>query len=97
MDLVVNHSSEEHPWFQESKSSRTNPKADWYMWHDGKKDENGQPIPPNNWRSLFGGSAWQWYQSRQQWVLHIFAKEQPDLNWHCKWVSLFQSAESALF
>ena len=71
MDLVFNHSSDKHAWFIESKSSRDNPKADWYIWRDEK----------TNWRSIFGGSAWQWCEERQQYYLHTFAKEQPDLNW----------------
>jgi len=77
IDLVLNHTSDQHPWFIESKSSRTNPKADWYMWRDGKS--NGQP--PNNWISLFGHSAWQYVSSRNQYYYHEFYKEQPDLNW----------------
>ena len=59
MDLVLNHTADKHPWFTESRSSRTNPKADWYMWRDPKM-VNGHREPPNNWESLFGGSAWQW-------------------------------------
>ncbi len=76
-DLVLNHTSDKHPWFIESRSSRTNPKADWYIWVDGKPD--GQP--PNNWQSLFGHSAWQWDDQRKQFYYHEFYKEQPDLNW----------------
>ena len=71
MDLVFNHSSDQHPWFLESKTSRENPKADWYIWRDEK----------TNWRSIFGGSAWTWCEERRQFYLHTFAKEQPDLNW----------------
>ena len=71
VDLVFNHTSDQHPWFLESKSSRNNPKADWYIWRDEK----------TNWRSIFGGSAWQWCEERQQYYLHTFAKAQPDLNW----------------
>jgi alpha-glucosidase len=77
IDMVLNHTSDQHPWFIESKSSRTNPKADWYIWHDGKP--NGQP--PNNWQSTFGHSAWQYVASRNQYYYHEFYKEQPDLNW----------------
>ncbi len=77
MDLVYNHSSDKHKWFIESKSSRTNPKADWYIWRDAKPDG----TPPTNWRGIFGGSAWQWCEERQQYYLHTFAVEQPDLNW----------------
>ncbi len=76
-DMVLNHTSDQHPWFKESESSRTNPKADWYMWHDGKP--NGQP--PNNWQSDFGHSAWQYVATRRQYYYHEFYKEQPDLNW----------------
>jgi len=76
-DLVLNHTSDKHPWFVESASSRTNPKADWYMWQDGK----GPNHPPNNWISLFGHSAWQWDAKRRQFYYHEFYKEQPDLNW----------------
>jgi alpha-glucosidase len=76
-DMVLNHTSDEHPWFKESASSRTNPKADWYVWHDGKP--NGQP--PNNWVSVFGHSAWQFEDSRKQFYYHEFYKQQPDLNW----------------
>ncbi|MBR0061707.1 MAG: alpha-glucosidase, partial [Selenomonadaceae bacterium] len=71
VDLVFNHSSDQNSWFLESKSSKTNPKADWYIWRDEK----------TNWRGIFGGSAWTWCEERQQYYLHTFAKEQPDLNW----------------
>lgn len=77
MDLVFNHTSDQHKWFLESKSSRNNPKADWYIWRDAKPDGN----VPTNWRAIFGGSAWTWCEERQQYYLHTFAKEQPDLNW----------------
>ena len=76
VDLVYNHTSDKHAWFLESKSSRDNPKADWYIWRDGKKNS-----PPTNWRAVFGGSAWQWCEERQQFYLHTFAAAQPDLNW----------------
>lgn len=75
-DLVLNHTSDQHPWFRESRSSRNNPKADWYIWVDGKPG-----TPPNNWLSIFGHSAWQWDPTRQQYYYHAFYKEQPDLNW----------------
>jgi alpha-glucosidase len=75
-DLVLNHTSDQHPWFVESRSSRTNPKADWYVWVDGKEG-----TPPNNWLSIFGHSAWQWDATRRQYYYHAFYKEQPDLNW----------------
>ncbi|HTW47335.1 MAG TPA: alpha-glucosidase [Acidobacteriaceae bacterium] len=81
MDLVLNHTSDQHPWFKESESSRTNPKADWYMWHDPKM-VNGHREPPNNWESVFGHSAWQWDPARQQYYYHRFYIQQPDLNWN---------------
>ena len=74
MDLVVNHTSDEHPWFLESKASRTNGKADWYIWRD----------EPNNWGSYFGGSAWTYVEDRRQYYLHTFSRKQPELNWECK-------------
>ena len=77
MDLVFNHTSEECPWFVESRSSRDNAKADWYIWRDAREDGSA----PTNWRSIFGGSAWQWDEGRQQYYLHTFARQQPDLNW----------------
>ena len=81
-DLVLNHTSDEHPWFIESRSSRTNPKADWYVWADAKRDRLGRPAPPNNWRSeLQLPRAWQWCEERQQWYLASFLSFQPDLNW----------------
>jgi alpha-glucosidase len=76
VDLVVNHSSAENAWFKESRSSRTNPKADWYVWRDGTPD-----TPPTNWKSIFGGPAWTWDPTRKQWYYHIFLPQQPDLNW----------------
>ena len=79
LDFVVNHSSDKHPWFIESESSRTNPKADWYMWHDGAGPD-GRSVP-NNWTSLFGGSAWEWGPQRNQFYYHFFYRQQPDLNW----------------
>jgi alpha-glucosidase len=75
-DLVLNHTSDQHPWFRESRSSCTNPKADWYVWVDGKPG-----TPPNNWLSIFGHSAWQWDETRKQYYYHAFYKQQPDLNW----------------
>jgi alpha-glucosidase len=77
MDMVLNHTSDQDPWFIESASSRTNPKASWYIWHDGKP--NGQP--PNNWQSIFGHSAWTYVPARKQFYYHAFYKQQPDLNW----------------
>jgi alpha-glucosidase len=77
MDMVMNHTSDKHPWFIESKSSRNNPKRDWYIWRDGK----GPGIPPNNWQSAFGHSAWKFDPTTKQWYYHKFYAEQPDLNW----------------
>ncbi|MBD3626065.1 MAG: alpha-glucosidase, partial [Rhodobacteraceae bacterium] len=78
IDLVLSHTSSEHVWFQESRSSHDNPKADWYVWADAKPDG----TPPNNWLSIFGGSAWQWDGERRQYYLHNFLVQQPDLNFH---------------
>ena len=77
LDFVPNHSSDQHPWFKESLSSRTNPKRDWYIWRDPKPDGS----PPNNWVSNFGGSAWQFDEASGQYYYHAFLTEQPDLNW----------------
>jgi alpha-glucosidase len=77
MDFVMNHTSDQHAWFKESRSSRTNPKRDWYIWRDGK----GPNQPPNNWLSTFGGSAWKFDSTTGQWYYHFFYPEQPDLNW----------------
>jgi oligo-1,6-glucosidase/alpha-glucosidase len=77
LDFVPNHSSDLHPWFVESRSSRDSPKRDWYIWSDPKPDGG----PPNNWISDFGGSAWEWDEPTGQYYLHAFLKEQPDLNW----------------
>jgi alpha-glucosidase len=97
MDMVMNHTSDKHPWFLESRSSRENPYRDWYMWHDGKgetanhpKDEDlslGAPdtdkgAPPNNWQSYFGHSAWEWDEKTRQYYYHKFYIQQPDLNWN---------------
>lgn len=81
MDLVLNHTSDKHPWFIQSASSRTNPKADWYMWRDPKM-VNGHREPPNNWLSVFGHSAWEWDPARKQYYYHRFYIQQPDLNWN---------------
>lgn len=78
IDQVWNHTSNLHPWFVESRSSRDNPKADWYVWADPKPDG----TPPSNWLATFGGSAWTWDKQRQQYYLHNFLAEQPDLNWY---------------
>ena len=77
LDYVGNHTSHEHPWFVESRSSRDNPKRAWYIWRDAR---NGGG-PPNNWLSFFGGSAWTWDERTKQYYLHLFLREQPDLNW----------------
>lgn len=85
MDLVFNHTSEECKWFKESRSSRDNPKKDWYIWKDPiitvAEDGSEHRDPPNNWRSIFGVPAWTWCEERQQYYLHTFAKQQPDINW----------------
>jgi alpha-glucosidase len=82
LDLVMNHTSDEHPWFQASRASRDGPFADWYLWRDAAgADPDGRPLPPNNWLSWFGGSAWQWDEPRRQFYLHTFLAEQPELNW----------------
>lgn len=77
VDFVPNHSSDQHPWFQESRSSRYNPRRDWYYWRDAAPDGG----PPNNWLGNFGGSAWEWDETTRQYYLHSFLREQPDLNW----------------
>ncbi|XP_069688710.1 maltase 2-like isoform X2 [Periplaneta americana] len=79
MDLVPNHSSDQHEWFQKSLR-KEDPYTDYYVWVPPKGFEDGKPIPPNNWLSVFGGSAWEWYEGRGEFYLHQFAKEQPDLN-----------------
>jgi alpha-glucosidase len=79
-DLVVNHSSSEHPWFLESRSSPENARRDWYIWREGKDGVAGL-VPPNNWVSYFGGPAWTFDDATKQWWLHLFLSEQPDLNW----------------
>ena len=76
VDMVLNHTSDEHPWFLESKKSRDNPKHDWYVWRDGVPG-----TPPNDMRSCFGGSAWEWVEECQQYYLHQYSIKQPDLNW----------------
>ena len=78
IDQVLSHSSDHHPWFVESRKSRDNAKADWYVWSDPQADG----TPPNNWLSIFGGSAWQWDSTRRQYYLHNFLTSQPDLNFH---------------
>jgi alpha-glucosidase len=78
IDQVMAHTADAHPWFAESRSSRDNPKADWYVWADAAPDGN----PPNNWMSVFGGSAWQWDTRRKQYYMHNFLVSQPQLNFH---------------
>ena len=80
IDQVLNHCSDQHPWFAESRSSRSNDKADWFVW----ADPNPDGTPPNNWLSVFGGSAWTWEGRRKQYYLHNFLASQPDLNFHCE-------------
>jgi oligo-1,6-glucosidase len=76
MDLVVNHTSDEHAWFQEARKSKDNPYHDYYIWKPGQKG-----TPPNNWLSFFSGSAWEWDEQTQEYFLHLFTRKQPDLNW----------------
>lgn len=76
LDLVINHTSDEHPWFVESRSSRDNPKRDYYIWQDARDG-----AEPNNWDSIFGGSIWEWDPVTEQYYMHIFSRKQPDLNW----------------
>jgi len=83
LDMVMNHTSDEHKWFIESRSSRNNPYRDWYMWHDGKNETaTDKGEPPNNWQSDFGHSAWQWDEKTRQYYYHKFYVKQPDLNWN---------------
>jgi len=93
LDMVLNHTSDQHPWFLEASRSRTSPKHDFYVWNDGKPgvtvtsndptrpNDSARHLPPNNWVSLFGGSAWQWVPSVNQFYYHMFYRQQPDLNW----------------
>ena len=82
MDLVINHTSDEHPWFIEAKSSKDNPKRDWYIWKKGKQPIAGEDnLEPNNWASIFGGSAWEYDSNSDEYYLHLFSKKMPDLNW----------------
>jgi len=77
MDLVINHTSDEHEWFIESRSSKDNPYRDYYIWHPGKEDGS----EPNNWESIFSGSAWEYDKKTKEYYMHLFSKKQPDLNW----------------
>ncbi|BDU71980.1 alpha-glucosidase [Mesoterricola silvestris] len=80
IDQVLSHSSDQHPWFKESRSNRTNARSDWYVWADPRPDG----TPPSNWQSVFGGAAWAWEPRRRQYYLHNFLESQPDLNFHCQ-------------
>ncbi len=77
VDFVVNHTSDQHAWFRESRSSRDNPKRDWYIWKSG----GGPKDPPTHWTSIFGGYTWTWDETTEQWYYHIFLPQQPDVNW----------------
>jgi alpha-glucosidase len=77
LDWVVNHTSDRHPWFREARASTTSPRRDWYLFRPGR----GRGRPPNNWRSMFGGSAWDYDEGSGEWYLHTFLPAQPDLNW----------------
>ncbi|MEW9501697.1 glycoside hydrolase family 13 protein [Jeotgalibacillus marinus] len=82
IDFVPNHTSDEHQWFIESRSSVEHAKRDWYIWRDGKRSTNGKTIAePNNWESIFGGSAWEYDEQTNQYYLHVFSTKQPDINW----------------
>lgn len=84
MDLVVNHSSDEHRWFEYSRKSKDNPYRDYYIWKNPKISDDGKISPPNNWSSVFSGSAWEYDKETSQYYLHLFSKKQPDLNWDHK-------------
>ncbi|KAH6625057.1 glycoside hydrolase superfamily [Chaetomium sp. MPI-SDFR-AT-0129] len=81
LDLVVNHTSDQHAWFKESRSSKDNPKRNWYIWKPPRYAEDGTRLPPTNWRSYFSGPTWEYDEHTGEYYLHLFAKEQPDLNW----------------
>ncbi|KAJ5092416.1 glycoside hydrolase superfamily [Penicillium alfredii] len=81
LDLVVNHTSDQHDWFQESRRSKDSDKRDWYFWRPPRYDKDGNRIPPSNYRGYFAGSTWTWDEHTQEYYLHLYAKEQPDLNW----------------
>ncbi|EME40575.1 glycoside hydrolase family 13 protein [Dothistroma septosporum NZE10] len=97
LDLVITHTSDQHPWFLESRKSRDNPKADWFMWADkrpGNIVEGELVEEPSNWRAAFGGSAWEWVAEREQYFIHLFLPSQPDLNWESEAMreAVYQSA-----
>lgn len=81
LDLVVNHTSVEHSWFRESRSSRTSPKRDWYVWKPARYNSKGERMPPTNWRGYFACPTWTWDARTQEYYLHLYAPDQPDLNW----------------
>lgn len=81
LDLVVNHTSDQHAWFKESRSSKDNPKRDWYFWAPARYDKSGNRMPPTNYRSYFAGGTWTWDEHTQEYYLHLYDKSQPDLNW----------------
>jgi oligo-1,6-glucosidase len=83
MDLVVNHCSDEHPWFQHARTSRDNPFHDWFIWRGPveREDQHAAQREPNNWESVFGGPAWEWNEAGGEHYLHMFTRKQPDLNW----------------
>ncbi|CEL10316.1 Putative Alpha-glucosidase (Fragment) [Aspergillus calidoustus] len=82
LDLVINHTSDQHEWFKESRSSKDNPKRAWYIWRPPRYSPEGKRLPPNNWRAAWGPiSAWEWDEATQEYYFHIFAAQQPDLNW----------------
>lgn len=81
MDLVVNHTSDEHPWFVEAMSDPSSPRRDWYFFRAGRRAEDGAPLPPNNWTSFFSGPAWRYLPQTDEWAMHLFSSKQMDLNW----------------
>lgn len=81
MDMVLNHTSDQHPWFLESRRSKENEKRDWFIWRKGKTGKSGELLPPNNWESIFTGSAWTYDSLTDEYYLRIFSQHQPDLNW----------------
>jgi oligo-1,6-glucosidase len=99
LDLVINHTSTEHDWFKESRSSKTNPKRDWYIWKPAKYDSEGKRHPPNNWGSYFSGSAWKYDETTDEYYLHLFAESQPDLNWEVEETrqAIYKSALTSWF